>query len=271
VKLTSIAVVVLSFSLGAPTYAAALTDLVGGATLSEGDIIFSNFKFDDRFGTDVTGGLLDRQNAPFSGDRSVSASEIEVTTSSIANTVTLAATISPAISISDEFSPGFDHIFDFFLDFTVSVLSTSTREITGVTLGGGDLFATGEAVSEVIYDILGYGGGNDLAIFEAPLLNPSSSTSDSESFAAMTSLLFEGQIEGNTSSGATAGLSTFSLTFNLQGTPPPDDQTVPTPATIALLSVGLAGLSFRRRRLARTAGHWFPQPWHSRFKSPYQR
>jgi hypothetical protein len=234
-------------ALGA-TFAQAtpLSSLVAGGTLTEGDVVFGGFYFDDRFGDDETGGLPDSIETPLAGDRSVAASEVEITTSSTASSVTLTARIDPGVSITGgtALSPS---IFEFLLDFDVSVSGTSSRTITGVTLGGGDLFATGSGVSEIIYDILGFGVTNDLEIFEAPAFSPSSQTSASEALAATGFLAFAGQIEGDTRGSDTAGLSTFSLTFDLAGTPPQPDGVVPVPPALPLALSAFAGFALLRR------------------------
>jgi hypothetical protein len=224
-----------------------LSTLVAGTTLIQGDVTFDGFFFDDRFGDDETSGLIDRTESPLAGDRSVDASQIEITTSSTASSVTLTATINPAISIADEGGANLPHIFDFFLDFSVSVSSTSSRVITGVTLGGGDLFATRSGVSEVIYDIVGLGGLNDLEIFDAPSLSPSSQTSQSQVLADLGLVDFRGRIEGDTRAGDTAGLSSYSLTFDLAGTPPPLDGVVPVPPALPLALTAFAGFALLRR------------------------
>jgi hypothetical protein len=228
--------------------AVTLDQLVLGTTLTQGDVTFSGFKFDDFFGDDETGGLDDRINNAFPGDRSVDASQIDISTSATSSTVSLTATINPAISIAGEdATSGFPNIYDFFLDFTVSVSGSSVRTLDAVTLGGGDLFASGAGVSEVIFDIAGIGGANDLEIFEAPGFNPASATSDTETLASVTSLNFLGQIEGDTKVGATAGISTFTITFDLGGTAPPPPHVIPVPAGLPLLLTGLIGLGIARR------------------------
>jgi hypothetical protein len=234
-------------SLGATAVQATpLSSLLAGGTLVQGDVTFANFFFDDRFGDDGNPILSERSNTPFAGDRSVAASEVDITTSSTASSVTLTATIDPGISISGAFGD-FPYIFDFFLDFNVSVSAASSRKITAVTLGSGDLFATGAGVSEVIYDILGFQAGNDLEIFEAPGLAPSSKTSDTQSLASMSFLAFQGQIEGDTRAGDTAGLSTFSLTFDLADAAPPPDGVVPVPPALPLALTAFAGFALLRR------------------------
>ena len=226
--------------------AATLSDLVSGGSLTEGDVVFDNFVFNDRFLEDFTGDP--DTETPYPGDRPVAASEIEITTSSTAGTVSLTASIDPAISIADAASPTLDHIFEFLLDFTVSVAAPSSRQIVGASLGGGDLSASGDAVSEVRYAPGGFAiAGDRLEIFEAPGFTPSSATFDTQSFAATSSILFEGSIEGNTGPGGTAGLSTFTLTFDLVGDPP-GPGVVPVPATLPLMLGALAGFGFLRRR-----------------------
>jgi hypothetical protein len=228
-----------------------LSSLVGGSTLTQGDVTFGGFFFDDRFGDDDTGAALDRQDPTFPGDRVVAASQVDVTTTSTDSSVTLKATVDPAIGISGG-TDVVELIFDFILDFNVSVSSTSSREITGVTLGLGNLFATGNAFSEVIFDIVDFQvpEGNDLEIFEAPQLSQTSQTSDTVALAATRFLAFRGDIEGNTrADDATAGFSTFSLTFDLEGTapPPPIDGVVPVPPALPLALSAFAGFALLRR------------------------
>jgi hypothetical protein len=227
-----------------------LSSLVSDGTLTEGDVVFGGFFFDDRFGDDETEGAPDRQDASLPGDRSVASSEVEITTSSTDSSVTLTARIAPAIGISGG-TEAIERIFDFFLDFDVSVAAASSREITAVTLGLSDLFAQNDAFSEVVYDILDLDAGNDLEIFEAHTLAPASQTSDSVALAATRFLAFEGQIRGNTfADNATATLSTFSLTFDLAGTsppPPPLDGVIPVPPALPLAMTAFAGFALLRR------------------------
>ena len=221
--------------------AATLTDLVAGASLVEGDVTFDNFYFEDFFD--------DPGETPFSGDRPVSASEIEITTSSTATSVSLTASIDPAISISGiDPTSGFEHIFDFFLDFEVSITG-SARTIVGVSLGDGDLFAAGtDAFAEVIYDVEDAASNplvSNLEIFA--VTGSTDQTSDSAAIAPLTELLFLGAIEGNTfDDSSTAGLSTFTLTLDLAGTPPPAP--VPLPAALPLLLSGLGAVFWVGRR-----------------------
>ncbi|TCO70614.1 putative secreted protein [Rhodovulum euryhalinum] len=221
-------------------HATTLSNLIAGSTLIQGDVTFDNFAFTDFFDSET----------PFAGDRPVSASQIEITTAATASTVSLTATIAPGISIAGA-PPGtnLDHIFEFFLDFTVSVAAPSTRQIIGASLGGGDLSASGDAVSEVVFAPGGFSiPGDRLEIFEAPGFVPSSASSDSQSLTAASSYLFEGSIEGNTGVGGMAGLSTFTLTFDLAGNAPPGPAPVPIPASLPLLLGALAGLGLLHRR-----------------------
>ncbi|MDD9716426.1 hypothetical protein PVW48_06700 [Dinoroseobacter sp. PD6] len=220
--------------------AVTLDQLVAGSTLTQGDVTFSGFAFQDFFETSPF--------SPVSGDRVVDASEVDISTSATASTVSLTATIDPAISIAGaDAASGFGHLYEFFLDFTVSVSASSARTLESVTLGGGDLFATNEGVSEVIFDIVGIGGGVDLEIFEAPGFTAASATSDTETLSSQTSLDFLGQIEGDTRDGDTAGISTFTITFDLGGMAPPPPHVIPVPAGLPLLLTGLVGLGLARR------------------------
>ncbi|MEQ8900434.1 MAG: VPLPA-CTERM sorting domain-containing protein [Roseovarius sp.] len=235
-KSIALAAVSALYISSGPAYAATLSDLVGGATLTEGDVTFSGFAFTDNVRTPA-----------FAGDFVADANGIEVTTSSTASTTTLSFNLDPGASIS-----GFDtasslgHMFSFFVDFNVAVAGGSTRTLSDVTLGGGDLFATVDAFSEVIF----VDGINlpsvELEIFEDTLTG--SQTSDTEMLGGLSSLDLFGTVGGLTlGDGATAGLSAFSLTFDLAGTAPPPSP-VPLPAGLPLLLAGLGGLALLRRR-----------------------
>jgi len=250
-RTTMLASVVLVCSATFPSASSAATlslaDLIAGTSVVQGDVTFSNFFFDDRFGVD--GGTSDRNEIAYSGDRSVSASDIEITTSATADTVSLIAKVNKDLSVSSvDSTSGLPHIFDFFLDFSVSVSSSSSRQIDGVILGDGDLSAIGEGFSEVIYDIAGVGTNNDLEIFEDPGGTDPSETSDFENLIATSSLGFLGRIKGSGGIDSAADLSTFSLTFDLEGTPPvPPTSVVPLPAGLPLLLGALSILGLARR------------------------
>lgn len=228
-------------STGAHAASASLADLIGGGTLTEADIVFSGFMFTDRFDTDT----------PFAGDRPVSADQIDLSTSSTATTVTLTATVTPSISIAgQDAASGLEHIFEFFLDVSAAVSAPSTRQIIGVGLGGGDLFGTGGGDSEVVYAPGGFGsGGGVVELFE---FDGTSQTTDFLVLAGLTSLLLEGQIEGETRTGETAGLSTFSLTLTMDQALTPPPAPIPLPASAVLLLGGLAGLGAVARRRRRS-------------------
>jgi hypothetical protein len=210
---------------------ASLASLLTGGTLTEADLVFDAFSFEDF--TDVVG---------FPNDDPANPDEIAVTTSSTSNTVSLKVESTPGLAITGELA-----IFDFWLDFAASVAGTSTRSIIGVELGGGDLAATGTAVSEVIYDVkVGSSLLGQIEIFEAPNFSPASQTSDSLGIATLKALSLEGQIEGDTDSDTDmASLSTYTLTFVMDADLP---NVIPLPASAFLLLGGLAGLGFAARR-----------------------
>jgi hypothetical protein len=72
---------------------------------------------------------------------------------------------------------------------------------------------------------------------------------DSLGIAATSFLGLEGRIEGDTTGASTAGLSTFSLTFDLAGTPPQPqpDGVIPVPPALPLALTAFAGLAVLRR------------------------
>jgi hypothetical protein len=229
----------LSLGLGTAAQAVSLSTLLTVGTLVQGDATFENFSF------------LDLVTDPLPGDRPVSADQIDITTSSTANTVSLTATIDPAISITGGI-PSFDEdgnpiivpgIFGFFLDFGISIAGSS-RETTGVSLAG-DVSASGPGNSEVLYFILGSSNPlADLEIFADGFDPPQSQTSDSTAVAPTTFMGFEGLIQGFAFDNATAGLSTFTLTFELRD----PAAVIPLPAGLPLLLAGVGALALFRRR-----------------------
>ena len=226
---TLAAVSALCISSGA-TYAATLSDLVAVATLTEGDVTFSGFEFRNEV-----------PDPPFPDDFNADASEIEVTTSSTSTTTTLSFALDPSPSILGELT-----VFDFLIDFDVAITGGSSRTLTDVTLGGGDLFASEDAFSDVNFADAVDEPSVLVNIFEDTLNG--SHTSMTDDLDGVTSLNLLGRANGQTfTSTATAGLSTFSLTFDLAGTAPPPSP-VPLPAGLPLLLAGLGGLALLRRR-----------------------
>jgi len=219
-----------------PAQAATVTlaSLLSGGSLEEGDVAFSNFDF-VQFNPSKTG--------PFTGDFLPELDEISVTSSSASGTARLTFEFAPAVAISTE-----QAVFDFFIDFDVEVTGGSSRTLTGLTLGEGDLFAEGDASAEVIFFDAETGGNRLAEIFEDTAFG--SQTSDATSFDdPLSSLSLFGQIEGQTNANSsTAGLSTFALTFDLDGTPPvtPPVTPVPLPAGLPLILAGLGSLALLR-------------------------
>lgn len=235
-KSIALAAVSALYISSGPAYAATLSDLVGGATLTEGDVTFSGFVFTDNVPTPA-----------FSGDFVADANGIEVTTSSTASTTTLSFNLDPGASISGvDTTSGLEHRFSFFVDFSVAVAGGSTRTLTDLTLGGGDLVAREDAFSNIGFADAINTPSVELEIFEDTLTG--SQTSETAMLVSLSSLDLFGTVEGNTFvDGATAGLSTFSLTFDLAGTAPPPSP-IPLPAGLPLLLAGLGGLALLRRR-----------------------
>lgn len=238
------AAVALALSVSAVSVqAATLADLLDPnkpSSITVGDLTFDSFSFTDS--SDIT-------NNP--NETPVSASDINMTTSSTATTVTLTATVVPRLALA-----GPDGFFGFLLDFVASVAGSSERTISQVLLDGGDLSASGEGFVEATHDV--FDGATDLGnldIFEDPSASNAadqSQTSASLSSGAAKSLGVEGEVEGETSEGGdTAGLGTYSLTFTLAGDPPVIP-VVPLPAGLSLLLGGLAafGVLKARRRIS---------------------
>lgn len=212
--------------VGASAQAASLSTLISGGSLTAGDVVFSAFSFQDE---------SDIQTYP--NDTPVDASSISVDATTTTDSATLSFTIDPSLAIG-----GDEGFFEFLLDFSASVASPSTRSIFEVTLGGGDLDATNQGIAEVVYEEVGSDRG-DLEIFEDPSGSQASQTFDSISGFTVQSLVLEGIIEGETGVGDTAGLSMFSLTFKLEGTPPPHTP-IPLPPSALLMLSALSGLTW---------------------------
>jgi len=215
----------------AAAFSASLSDLIAGATLSEGDVVFSGFFFEDFSKTDV-----------FPEDFEVDPASIEVTTSSTATTVTLDFAFDPAASVAPVAETS---IFEFFLDFTASV-SGSARELVGVTLSSTEtdmVTAAGGSV-DIEYSVGPFTTStNKILIFDGG----GTQLSDSTTFAATTSSVFGGFIEGEAPVDGSATLAGYALTFDLSGTAPPPE-VVPLPAGLPLMLAGLGALAWLRRR-----------------------
>jgi hypothetical protein len=229
-----------AFSHPAHAATATLETLLGSVTLTQGDVTFSNFAFADNVPTPA----LD-------GDFIPDPNLVDVTTSATASTTTLTFSFLPPVAISGVDPAGSEHIFDFFIDFDVSVSAASSRTLTGLTLGDGDLSASGtNAFAQVAFNDASPIPVNALVgIFEATEFG--SQVTDISTLPDLSSLSLFGRIEGETNaSDSTAGLSTFALTFDLDGTPPvtPPATPVPLPASLPLILSGLGGLALLRRR-----------------------
>ncbi|MEI4234005.1 VPLPA-CTERM sorting domain-containing protein [Roseovarius sp. D22-M7] len=219
-----------------PVHAATLTSLLAGDILTEGDVQFSNFTFED---------FDEFKSGPFPRDFIPDPDEITVTTSATSSTTTLKLEFDPDVLVSSDGA-----IFAFFIDFDVAISGGSSHTLTGLTLGAGDLSATGDAFAEVLFFDAETGGNLVAEIFEDTIFG--SEIEGNASFdPSLSSLSLFGTIEGETNtSGSTAGLSTFALTFGLDGTPPvtPPVTPIPLPASLPLILAGLGSLVFLRRR-----------------------
>lgn len=219
-----------------PVHAATLKSLVDGDILTEGDVQFKNFAFKD---------FDEFKSGPFLGDFIPDPNEITVTTSATSSTTTLKFDFDPDVLVSSD-----DAIFAFFIDFDVAVSGGSSRTLTGLTLGDGDLSATGDAFAEVLFFDAETGGNLLAEIFDDTILG--SEIEGNATFdPSLSSLSLFGTIEGETNTNdSTAGLSTFSLTFDLDGTPPvnPPVTPIPLPASLPLIFAGLGSLVFLGRR-----------------------
>jgi hypothetical protein len=230
IRLLLIASVMASATAQADT--ATLEDLVNGATLTEGHALFDNFYFEDDDYSDIE----------------VLASDITLSTSSTASTVSLTTVIDPGLELPGEIV-ALDEYFEFLMDFDLSIVG-GLLQLSSIDLGFGDLDATGssDAETSVLYALGAFEVGNNgiIEIFEfAP---SESQTADSHTLGSLaTAMDFEGDIFGDITPGSTAGLSTFSFTFNLVEPPPP----VPVPAAVWLFGTALIGLvGFSKRRKA---------------------
>jgi hypothetical protein len=107
-------------ALSSYAHAASLDALpVAGETVTEGDVVFSNFI------------LTDERSSVLPGDFMPTADGIDVQTSSTANTVTITFDFAPDVSVS-----GFNTIFSFAIDFDVAI-SGSSRTFEAVELSTG--------------------------------------------------------------------------------------------------------------------------------------
>ncbi|WP_177220427.1 VPLPA-CTERM sorting domain-containing protein [Poseidonocella sedimentorum] len=220
-----------------PAQAASVTlsSLLGGGSVTEGDVTFGTFAFLDL--SDV---------ASYPEDREVAPSEVLISTSATASSVTLTATFDPSITLVADGA-----FFKFFLDFVASVDAPSTRQISGVSLTGDIIHAGSDSGVEAVYALGGFGsiGGPEIEIFSAPGFG--TQISDGAALGTpVSALLMEGKSEGGIGFDSSAHLSTYSLTFDLLGDPPVTT-VVPLPAGLPLLLAGLGGLALVRRRHAR--------------------
>ena len=230
IRLLLIASVMASATAHADT--ATLEDLVAGGTLTEGYALFDEFFFEDV------------------GDIEALASKITLSTSSTASTVRLKTVIDPGLELSGEIGD-LDNYFYFQMDFDLSIVG-GLLQLSSIDLGFGDLDATGSSYAEtlVLYYLDGIDVDNNASIEIFESAPSESQTADSHILGSLvTEMGFAGDIIGETTpgSGSTAGLSTFSLTFNLVEPPPP----VPVPAAVWLFGTALIGLvGFSKRRKA---------------------
>jgi hypothetical protein len=230
IRLLLIASVMASASAQADT--ATLEVLAAGGTLTEGYATFDYFYFDD------------------DSDTEVFASSITLSTSSTASTVSLTTVINPGLELPGEIG-ALNEYFYFLMDFNISI-DGGLLQLSSIDLGFGDLHATGSSYAETLvwYALGDFEVGNDAIIEIIESTQSGSQTADSHTLGSLaTEMDFAGEIVGDITpgSGSTAGLSTFSFTFNLVEPSPP----VPVPAAVWLFGTALIGLvGFSKRRKA---------------------
>ena len=214
---------IASLGLASSANATLMSSLITGGSLAQDDVTFSNFTY-----TDVAGPL---------GDREIPASDIDVTTSSTAGSVSLDMVFNGVAMGSD--------LFEIFGGFDVTV-GGGLRELIGVTM---TVFGAVEDVDDFVEAGSNTMGGS--AIIEVGSLSPQSF---SFALSSLTSLSMEWDAQGEAELFASLDriLITYDLSGQLPPPPPPPVGVVPAPGVLALIAPALLGfglLGARRKRV----------------------
>lgn len=221
----------LSISTGTVQAASSTLDaLVGGGSLIEQDMKFDGFTFTNF------------------GSLAVAASEITVSTSSTANSVTLDFATSLGVDANSFLEIGGA--------FNSMVVAPSTRTVVGTTLEllGYSLSPDSPATDPFAFvEVQQDDAANNVINEVSANTNGGLTLSDGEVLASLTNFTTPWNAAAEAEGGATtATLSRWSITFAMDGTIVPPG-TIPLPAGLPLMISAFAGLGlvgFRRRRRA---------------------